>query len=209
MVFTKAGNQYKIINLMDMVDDMHRNGNITLGDADRVELAVAFMIRRLLSNNGDNVSMSYATANALCRLNSAPVHQITVRLRPSDMVYTRISLADGPVFIAVYPDGTIEKSPDFRTFLDSQFKGISYTDYEYIEHLFSLGWRRIDIYRQAQTWSKNIISNCWRGYYGDHDFIFTKLEPAVTKFIESMHDQVSLDNILSLVHEVYYLEHLD
>lgn len=201
MIFTSQENQDKIVKLMGMVDDMHKKVDMSLSQADQVELAVAFMIEHLLIS-GDNVVMSYDMAHKLYRINKAPVYHVVVRLMPSNIVITRIWLARTQlkVFSVMHPDGTCINYDDFRFLLEKE--NILCTNYIYIEYVFSQGWYWLNTYKRAQTWSKNIISNCERDYYGDHDYIFCKLKPAVTEFIDSAPIDVSLDDIMAVINSV-------
>lgn len=197
MVFTTKENQDKVVKLMNVIDDMHRRSDISLNMSDLVNTAVAFMIRHLLAGYGNNVVMSYDLAYKLDRINHKPCRQLVVRLMPSDVVITRVWLTCERVtkFYVLHPDSTTAVYDDFRTLLERV--GItSWTAYEYIEHAFSMHWRDLESYRNAQPWSKNIIHTLMRYY--DHEFAFGKLEPAVTKFIDSV-DDVTLQDITQLL----------
>lgn len=201
MIFTSSENQMKVVHLMEVIDSMHRNVDMSLTDADSVELAVAFMIRHLLANNGDNVVISYDLADKLNRVGCETFKQVCVRLMPHDMVVTRIYLTNKQsyIFSVIHHDGSAIIYDDFRTLLESE-DIMLWGKYEYIRHAFVMGWRWLDTYRRAHTWSKAIIQNAFRGYYNDdHDYLFCKFESAVTKFIDSTDDQVSLNDIINVI----------
>lgn len=199
MIFTTQENQKKIVSLMEAVDDMHRRTDMPLSQADQVEIAVALMIKHLLANYDNNVVMSYDLANKLTRLDNSRYRQQVVRILPYDTVITRAWIAheQSSVFYVMHRDSSTVIYNDFRAMLENEGI-ISWASYEYIRAMFSMNCRWINTYIRAQSWSKNISRNSWLDYYGDHDFIFGKLEPAVSKFIDNV-DSVTLQDVMQLL----------